>query len=150
MTSLLAFLLVVFLYGSIESIKARKSYESGQFMMGVLLPLTKGKDCATINHKSVQLVETIIYGVKKLNINLNFPSNFTIGYEIRDTCSNPKVAVMEASTFVSGILNHSTCVGKIECEHQNEVISILGPQILENIVLSAGFLSLHQYPQVSQ
>lgn len=143
-------MVLVFLYGNIGSIKARMSYKSGQFMIGVLLPLTKGQDCSTINHRSVQLVETIIYGVQKLNTNQKLPSNLTIGYEIRDTCSDPTVAVMDASNMVSEKQNDSTCVGKTRSECGNEVIAVLGPQILENIILSAGTLSFHQYPQVRQ
>ncbi|XP_031548845.1 extracellular calcium-sensing receptor-like [Actinia tenebrosa] len=124
------------------------SYKSGQFIIGVLLPLTKGEDCATVSHESVQLVETIIYGIQKLNINQKHHLNLTIGYEMRDTCSNPKVAVKEASNLVFKKQNDSSCVGEARCECGNEIFAVLGPLILENIILSAGTLSFYQYPQV--
>jgi hypothetical protein len=138
---------LILFYGNMESIKAKLSYRSGDFMIGVLLPVTTGHKCEQVEPRSVQLVETIIYAVQKINHNKKLHSNITIGYQIRDTCTDPTIAVREASKLVSGETENSSCVGNTRiC--QNEIIAVLGPHILENIILTAGSLNFYQFPQV--
>ncbi|KAK3697748.1 hypothetical protein QZH41_010298 [Actinostola sp. cb2023] len=144
------FLTLVLICGSFQAlqIQAAKNYKSGKFMIAALLPVTKGQHCQIVERRTLQLVETFIYEMKELNSKLEARSNLTIGYIIKDSCSNPSTAINEAMRLVFVEKLNSTCVTQLQDCRTNKIITVLGPEILENVVLCAGVLSFHRFPQV--
>lgn len=135
---LYGFLLTLVLYLSSLQALRQRNYKSGRFMVVALLPITNGSKCENVQAQSVGLVEKFIYGVNIINQELKDKMNLTVGYLISDSCSKPNTALTEVVRFLS---KNST---------DEETVAILGPVILENIIITAGILSYRQFPQVNK
>ncbi|XP_048590591.1 extracellular calcium-sensing receptor [Nematostella vectensis] len=136
------FLLVAYLLTCGES--AFRSYESGDFVIGVLLPITNPPECTNVNRESLPLVESVIYSIQTLNADKKVLGNRTIGYDIKDTCSRPNLALQIAMNWTRSqqLKNCSSriCSGK-------KVIGVIGPVTNEEITLTATVFGFYHFTQ---
>ena len=125
-----------------------RRYQEGNFILGALFPITRGHDCGIVREEGLFLVEAFVFKVEACNRGF-LSSGGTIGYDIRDTCSNPKVAVREVLDMLSknngrSWKNCSPTKGGTNCG----VIAIVGPDLSSGALGTSSILSAYGIPQV--
>lgn len=76
----------------------------GDVIVGALLPIREkkfGSSCKNFNENTLVLVDSLHYAIADVNSRSDFLTNFSLGLEIRDTCSEERVA-HQALDFVRG------------------------------------------------
>ncbi|EDO42856.1 predicted protein, partial [Nematostella vectensis] len=101
-------------------------------------------ECTTANRESLPLVESVIYSIQMLNADKKVLGNRTIGYDIKDTCSRPNLALQIAMNWTRSqqLKNCSSriCSGK-------KVIGVIGPVTNEEITLTATVFGFYHFTQ---
>ncbi|KAL5271456.1 hypothetical protein ACHWQZ_G001922 [Mnemiopsis leidyi] len=105
--------------------------QPGDIMIGGLVPL-KHKSTSKLRYHNVALVEAIHWAVHQINRNSEILPNFTVGYEIRDTMSDPAYASVQA----------------LELAAKN-VVAIVGPGSTSVAVHLASLMGSLGYPMIS-
>ena len=145
-------LLTVVLCLRVETTFARRwrwrRFQEGTFIVGALFPITEGPDCETIREESLLLVEAFVHTVNTKNNNSLY-SGTTIGYDVRDTCSSPGVALKELLDILGG----KKGIASKNCSFTQAgkscgVIAIVGPELSSSAIATSGLLSAYGIPQV--
>lgn len=95
-----------------------RSSTASDFVLGAVIPIhdsaenSSGMLCGTdLTFQGVQRVETILYVLDQINGDPAILPNITIGYDIRDTCRSPNIAIDEALDItLSGEAKPETCL----------------------------------------
>ena len=117
---------------------ATSAYKPGDVILGALIPVHLGNGtggCGELHTFGFQLVEDIILTVERINNDRDLLPNVTLGYDIRDYCSNPGLAVKHAYWLLS---NTSA-----------PVLAIVGPHKSGTAVLVASLLQVFSVPGIS-
>ncbi len=138
----------------------------GDFTLGAMLPVhlsnAEDKLCSGLYVDGIMLVEAIIYALREVNNRELLPNEFTLGYEIRDTCNSVIVAqrhtldiVIEATKFErsteylndsrGSILSYTTRDYK---QSGNSLIAVVGAGNSEISVAVNRVLSAFNIPQI--
>jgi metabotropic glutamate receptor 6/7/8 len=139
-------------------------YKSGDVILVGLLPLhvrTSDDKCGEFFRYGLDYVEAMIYAVKQINSNDKILPNVTIGYDIRDFCDSPSLAMME--TYDIATNNHITRLfqkyknGTTEgrCDlgcfgpTGSPVVAIIGPVDSSSCLVVASLLKVVQIPAIT-
>ena len=114
------------------------AYKPGDVVLGALIPvhLSNGTDaCGELYTFGFQLVEDIILTVERINSNRDLLPNVTLGYDIRDYCSDPGLAMKHAYWLLSNT--------------SGPVRAIFGPPMSADAVLVASLLQVFSVPGIT-
>ncbi|XP_068737150.1 extracellular calcium-sensing receptor-like [Montipora capricornis] len=127
-----------------------RRFQEGNFILGALFPITRGHDCGIVREEGLFLVEAFVFKVEACNRGFH-SSGGTIGYDIRDTCSNPKVAVREVLDMLSKNNGRSwkNCGSATKGGTNCGVIAIVGPDLSSGALGTSSILSAYGIPQIS-
>ena len=126
-----------------------RRFKEGKFIIGALFPVTRGTHCDILQEEGLFLVEAFVYKVTELNRGA-LPSDELMGYDIRDTCSDPNIAVQE----VLDILRRRNNVPWLNCSLRKAaincgVVAFVGPELNNSVVSTSRILSALGIPQVN-
>ena len=82
----------------------RRAYLNGDVILGVLQTLhekTSNDKCGRFYRNGLDYVEAVIFAVNQINADESILPNVTLGYDIRDFCDNPAMAMKWAYAFVT-------------------------------------------------
>ena len=107
---------------------------------------------ATIGN--LKRVESMVYAIKRVNNNPDLLPNITIGFEIRDTCSNVAVALGESLNFVSSPSSDNSgqsCCGADSCSTNKTgiTVGVVGTSRSSSSRQAAIVFGLYHLPQIS-
>ncbi|XP_073239617.1 extracellular calcium-sensing receptor-like [Porites lutea] len=92
-----------------SSIEPKRFYQPGNVTLGVLLPLhvrTAHDKCGEFYAFSLGYTEAITFAIERINKDPELLPNVTLGFDIRDYCDTPVLAMKIANDFVkSNYLN---------------------------------------------
>lgn len=87
----------------------RRFYQPGNVTLGVILPLhvkNSEDNCGEFYSFGLGYIEAITFAIERINNNPNLLPNVTLGFDIRDYCDTPILAMKTANDFVkSNYLN---------------------------------------------
>lgn len=133
------------------SLRSRwRRFQDGYFVIGALFPITEGPRCDIVREEGLVLVEAFAHTVNAKNNESIFPGG-SIGYDIRDTCSIPAVALRE----LLDILGKSEGSSWKNCSLSRAgnscgVIAVVGPQSSKSALAISPLLSMYGVPQVRE
>lgn len=136
----------------VETSSARRArwrrFQDGKFIIGALFPITRGPGCAIVLEQGLLLAEAFIY---KLNAHRNgsLSSGAAIGYDLRDTCSNPAGALKEVLDILreNGGFSRKNC-SLTQAGKSCGLVAVVGPDLSGTAVVTSGVLSAYRVPQV--
>lgn len=109
MSQIHVLLLWLSLYFSPTSCHPKRFYQTGNVTLGVILPLhvKNAEDkCGEFYAFGLGYVEAITFAIERINNDYNLLPNVTLGFDIRDYCDTPVLAMKTANDFVkSNYLN---------------------------------------------
>ena len=85
------------------------------FVFGGLFPVHSGIDCGNLRQqRGLERLEAMLFAIDRINNDTNLLPNLTIGYDVRDTCSEETIGIDEALDMIvrSGSL---TVDSSMEC-----------------------------------
>lgn len=140
-------------------------YKEGDFIIGGLLPLTCSgvgyNRAETIKIENLLQVQTFLYAVQEINNDSTILSQYTLGWDIRDTCTPSMATNCHVMNFIevaqngyafcsAGISAGDTdsCVNAFnDCEHK-PVVGIVGPLSSDTSIGVAALLNVYDIPMV--
>lgn len=137
----------------VETYFARRArwrrFQDGRFIVGGLFPITQGPHCDIVREEGLLLAEAFIHRVNERK-NGSLSSGVAIGYDVRDTCSNPGIALKE----LLDILGKNDGLSWKNCSLSQRgekcgVIAVVGPDLSRSAMVTSGVLSAYGIPQVS-
>jgi len=132
-----------------SSIGRWRRFKDGKFIIGALVPVTRGPECKVVRGEGLILAEALVYAINVYNFGAS-PSDVTIGYDIRDSCSNPALALKEVLDILAAE-KHGKSVGNCSLALASEscgVIAVVGPDFSNSTMATSGLLSAYGIPQV--
>ena len=71
------------------------------FVLGGLFPVHSGSDCRTLRQqRGLERLEAMLFAIDRINNDTNLLPNLTIGYDVRDTCSEETTGLDEALDMI--------------------------------------------------
>ncbi|KAJ8047651.1 Metabotropic glutamate receptor 3 [Holothuria leucospilota] len=160
-------LLLVFLFSfgsyslpSKEIPQPENVFLKGDFILGGLFPVhEKGKDisrCGRINEeRGIQRLEAMLFAIDKINNDTTILEDWTLGADIRDTCSQDTYALEQSLEFVRSSLT-TVEVGADGCvfndannDTEGRVVGAVGGSDSDVSIQVANLLRLFEIPQIS-
>ncbi|XP_077983055.1 metabotropic glutamate receptor 3-like [Glandiceps talaboti] len=129
------------------------AYEPGVVVFGGLfaihIPGENGRvTCGSIQQLAGLWVESMLYAVQNVNLRDDILPKVKIGYDIKDDCSDPNIALEHALSFVNADGREScTCS---DCDDVGPpTVGVVGTGSSTTSIAVADLLGLFQIPQVS-
>ena len=132
-----------------SSIGRWRRFKDGKVIIGALFPVTQGPECKVVRGEGLLLAESLVYAFNLYNFGA-LPNDVTIGYDIRDTCSSPAMALKEVLDILAAEKD-SMSVGNCSVTHSSGscgVIAVVGPDFSNSTMVTSGLLSAYGIPQV--
>lgn len=132
-----------------SSIGRWRRFKDGKFIIGTLVPVTQGPECKVVRGEGLLLAEALVHAVNVHNFGAS-PSDVTIGYDIRDSCSSPALASKEVLDILAAEQD-GVSVGNCSVTLTGEscgVIAVVGPDFSNSTMATSGLLSAYGIPQV--
>ena len=125
-----------------------RRFKDGKFIIGALFPVTQGPECKAVRGEGLLLAEALVYTV---NSSGALPSGATLGYDIRDSCSSPAIALKEVLDILA-VNKDGVSSGNCSLTQTNSfgVVAIVGPDFSNSSMVTSGLLSAYGIPQVGQ
>ena len=71
------------------------------FVLGGLFPVHSGSDCGTLRQqRGLERLEAMLFAIDRINNDTSLLPNLTIGYDVRDTCSEESTGLDEALDMI--------------------------------------------------
>ena len=149
---------VIRVEGRIRGVRDRSNKD---FVLGGLFPVhsdaDKGANCGAIRlERGTERMEAMLYAIDLINNDTNLLPNFTLGYDIRDTCNSENIGLDESidflvagnqldlescgDTYASGLGNSSSSI---------PISVVIGAAASAVSVPVATLLRLFKVPQIS-
>ena len=80
----------------------RRFYQPGNVTLGVILPLhvkNSEDNCGEFYSFGLGYIEAITFAIERINNNPNLLPNVTLGFDIRDYCDTPILAMKRPTTL---------------------------------------------------
>lgn len=132
------------------SIARWRRFKDGKFIIGALFPVTQGPECKVVRGEGLLLAEALVYTMNNVNNFGALPSDVTVGYDIRDSCSSPAFALKEVLDILAAEKD-GVSLGNCSVTHTGEscgVIAVVGPDFSNSTMVTSGLLSAYGIPQV--
>lgn len=118
-----------------------RHFKDGDIIIGALLTIhvqvpQNGAICEKFDIQGFGFTQVLAYAIDKINKDINLLPNITLGYDIRDYCNYPLLAVQAAYDFVSGVPG-------------NRVAAVVGPQDSSTALKIVGLLHVKNVPLIS-
>ena len=158
------FLLLWLLMSSLpaSSIDPTKFYQPGNFTLGVLFPLhvkTAQDKCGEFYAFGLGYTEAITFAIERINKDPELLPNVTLGFDIRDYCDTPVLAMKKANDFVkSNYLNEllegqsDNCKSKLTINMDNltaPISAVIGTDDSSSTTLVSSLLNVAAIPTIS-
>ena len=147
---------------SAANYKDQRLYKSGDVIVGGLFPIhlkKNGSSCSHLRSQALIWAETMTQTIDEINQNNTFLPNFTLGFDIRDTCSNEQAGIETAADFVyrNNLLFNSHfrfanhCASSIDRSNatRSPIVAVIGGEDTRVSMNVAQVLQLDDIPQVS-
>lgn len=132
----------------------------GFFPVHIIKPTNGTKQAHDINLYGINWVEAMLFTIQEINRDHHLlPHNFTLGYDIRDSCNNVPVALKAALDFVLDAGNSSSgnnfstnncsnryCICK---DKQTSISAVIGAASSPISISVANLLGVDNTPQIS-
>ena len=157
-------LLLSLLYFSSVSCHTKRFYQKGNVTLGVILPLhvkTVEENCGEFYAFGLGYIEAITFAIKRINNDTNLLPNVTLGFDIRDYCDTPVMAMKMANDFVkSNYLNELFGEQKYEAGLKSEltfpiqnltapISAVIGTEDSSSSTLVSSLLQVDGIPTIS-
>lgn len=156
-------LLWSWLYIVPASSNPKRFYQPGNVTLGVILPLhVKNWDdnCGEFYGFGLGYIEAITFAIERINNNPNLLPNVTLGFDIRDYCDTPVLAMKMANDFVkSNYLNElfegqkdGTLERELKIRIQNltaPISAVIGTEDSSSSTLVSSLLQVAGIPTIS-
>ena len=78
-----------------------RDVQNKDFILGGLFPVHSGSDCKTLRQqRGLERLEAMLFAIDRINNDTNLLPNLTIGYDVRDTCSEETTGLDEALDMI--------------------------------------------------
>ena len=78
-----------------------RDVQNKDFVLGGLFPVHSGSDCKTLRQqRGLERLEAMLFAIDRINNDTNLLPNLTIGYDVRDTCSEETTGLDEALDMI--------------------------------------------------
>ena len=140
-----------------EHLSERSYIRQGDINIGGLFPVfaynPSDQSCYkpdSLRLSDVKRVEAMAYAINTVNNDPNLLPNITLGFEIRDTCTNVAVALEESLKFVSSPLSGMCCAGDSCSSNKTGILAgVVGATRSSSSTQAAILFGLHHLPQIS-
>ena len=146
-----------------SSIDPKRFYQPGNVTLGVLLPLhvkTAQDKCGEFYAFGLGYTEAITFAIERINKDPELlPINVTLGFDIRDYCDTPVLAMKKANNFVkSNYLNEllegqgDNCKSKLTKNIDNltaPIFAVIGTEDSSSTTLVSSLLNVADIPTIS-
>ncbi|KAM3926790.1 extracellular calcium-sensing receptor-like [Leptodactylus fuscus] len=136
------------------------SSKSGNFLIGVILPIHLDKEYPEIDFKMsppqgackmfsfdvLQQFQALRFSVEQINKNWDLLPNITLGFRVYDSCAGLQQEVDGTQMFLTG---QERGIPNYSCQEGPSVVAIVGHSISTFSILMAHMLGLYRYPQIS-
>ena len=93
-----------------------RDVQNKDFVLGGLFPVHSGSDCKTLRQqRGLERLEAMLFAIDRINNDTNLLPNLTIGYDVRDTCSEEITGLDEALDMIVSSGSLTVDDTSIEC-----------------------------------
>ena len=144
------------------SIDPKRFYQPGNVTLGVLLPLhvrTAHDKCGEFYAFGLGYTEAITFAIERINKDPELLPNVTLGFDIRDYCDTPVLAMKKANDFVkSNFLNElregqsDNCKSKLTINMDNlttPISAVIGTDDSSSTAFVSSLLNVAAIPTIS-
>ncbi|XP_038059531.1 metabotropic glutamate receptor 8-like [Patiria miniata] len=135
---------------------ARASFNrKGDFYLGGLFDMHSERygECQKINPRGVQWMYAMVYAIERINARQDLLPNITLGFQIKDTCANPNVAVTSSLDFITSSSNLGACDNNSmsfnAVDSLGRLVAVVGPATSNAAVSVASLFQLFKLPEIS-
>ncbi|XP_071505533.1 metabotropic glutamate receptor 2-like [Diadema antillarum] len=130
----------------------------GDIYFGGLFPIHEvgpsGDRCGNLREaETLHRVEAMVFAINEINNRTDILPNVTLGFEIRDTCSDISVTQLGALKFLpSDFFRQSTCPATTDPNYstnERPIIGVIGTEMSSTTMAAAELLGLNHLPVVS-
>ena len=140
-----------------EHLSDRSYIKQGDINIGGLFQVyaynTSDQSCSkpdSLRLSDVKRVEAMAYAIDTVNNDPNLLPNITLGFEIRDTCTNVAVTLGESLKFVSSPSSGLCCAGDSCSSNKSGILAgVVGATRSSSSTQAAILFGLHHLPQIS-
>ena len=125
-----------------------RRFKDDKFIIGAIFPVTQGPECKVVRGEGLLLAEALVYTINRGYTALF--SDATLGYDIRDSCSSPAIALKEVLDILAGAKD-GVSWGNCSVAQTNKscgVVAFVGPDYSNSAMVTSGLLSAYGIPQV--
>ncbi|XP_077326776.1 extracellular calcium-sensing receptor-like [Lithobates pipiens] len=102
--------------------------------------------CKLFELDNYQRMQAMMYAIEEINKNPDLLPNITLGYQILDTCTILRRAIVGTLWMLSG---GKESIPNYHCEQRATLAGIIGDAASTKSILMAHILGLYRYPQIS-
>ncbi|XP_071949381.1 metabotropic glutamate receptor 3-like isoform X2 [Antedon mediterranea] len=126
-----------------------RAYATGDVIIGGLFPVHLTDDdeiqCGKIQIRSGLWTESMIYAIKVVNNNDSVLPSTTLGYDIRDDCSDTSRALQQTLDFIDA----NSDKGSETCSNEVKTVGVVGTGKSSTSKVVSDLLTLFKIPQIS-
>lgn len=127
-----------------------RRFKDGKFIIGALFPVTQGPECKVVRGEGLLYAEALVYTIN-MNSNGALSNGNTLGYDIRDSCSSPAIALKEVMDILATGKDGASSGNFSETQPAGNscgVVAFVGPDFSNSAMVTSGLLSAYGIPQV--
>ncbi|XP_022094809.1 metabotropic glutamate receptor 8-like [Acanthaster planci] len=135
--------------------EARTSFtRRGDFILGGLFDIHSEQDgeCQEISPRGLQWMYAMVYAIELINVRQDLLPNVTLGFQIKDTCGNPNVAVRSSLDFITSSTSPGACLNNSESVSEEgrptNLVAVVGPATSNAAVSVASLFQLFKLPEI--
>jgi len=119
-------------------------YRYGDIVLAGLFPIHQNENggCGQVLDLGIQRQEAMIFAIKRINADNSILPNFTLGFDIRDTCVNQEIALQHSLDFLNVDVGEYTVQKK-------RITGVVGAASSQVSIYVANLLRLFEIPQIS-
>ncbi|XP_078530548.1 extracellular calcium-sensing receptor-like [Lissotriton helveticus] len=135
-------------------------YKEGDFMLGGVVHVYMSDvpwfedyitykdpwDCQRPSFRHLRHLLALIYAIEEINRNPNLLGNFTLGYQIYDSCNSVMKALQATFTILS---KRENPVPNYSCQSDDTLVGFIGDLSSTTSFSIAQLLGIYRYPQIS-
>jgi len=130
--------------GPVGSNNTTGGYRYGDIVLAGLFPVHQNENgqCGQVLDLGIQRQEAMVFAIKRINADNSILPNFTLGFDIRDTCVNQEIALQHSLDFLNVDVGEHTVQKK-------GITGVVGAASSQVSIYVANLLRLFNIPQIS-